>query len=175
MKILLLITCLFLSGCTTPAHTQLANKLMNSFTKQMNKENLFLLASGGSMMDDIQEISLDYGSYRILNIEEARMFFISKVEALLKEINESQKARPYLHNFPFTSRNVHLTISFYYPNGDWVDSPHIALVSLLNNKNKVAYVIYDKNLQRYETIYEETYEEALQIYNETIGCSAQRF
>lgn len=159
---------LFTSCVLDPPHVKAAHKIMNSFTKKMKKEGLSLFASGGSMMGDIQVISLDYETCKSVNIEQARMLFIKEAEALLYQINSDHEIHPYLHDYPFTSRNIFLTIAFCKTDGNFADPPNIAYVMLRTHKDLVCYSIYDEQTERLETVYEEPYEEALKIYNETI-------
>lgn len=158
------------SACVLdPPHVKAAQKIMNSFTKKMKKEGLILVGSGGSMMGDIQEINLDYETCQNVNVEQARMIFIKKTESLMYQINSDPEIRPYLHDYPFTSRNIFLEITFCKTDRDFVKPPNIAYVVLRTHKDLVSYSIYDDQTERLATVYEEPYEEALKIYNETIS------
>lgn len=163
------ILALFAQCCSESVHINAAHKVMNSFNKKMKKDKLHLFSSGGAMMDDIQQITLGYEAYKNLNVSDARILFIKKIEALLSEINSDLEIRPYLHDYPFTSRNIFFKISFCKDNGEFVDPPYIAYVSLINIKNRVYYSVYDQRTDMLKTVYEESYEEALKIYHETLG------
>lgn len=152
----------------TPAHVKAAHRLMNSFDKKMKTQGFRLSASGGAMMNDIQKIDLDYEICRYLDVSEARLLFVKHAEALLSQINNDSNIRPYLHNYPFTSKNIFLTFSFCKTNGDLVDPPYIAYVAMQTSKNKVRYLVNDEEKNKLKRVYEEPYDEALRIYKESL-------
>lgn len=160
---------IFLIACMpTLPHVRAAHKVMDSFTKKMKKEGLYLQGSGGAMMRDIQYITLGYEIVQKMTVEEARMLFISKAEALLDQINSDENIRPYLHDYPFTSKNIFFKITFCKPNGEFVDPPYPTYVVLFNHKDQIVYNIYDHQTERLETLYEESYQDALKIYHENM-------
>ena len=148
-----------------PPHVRAAYNVMESFTKKMKKEGFRSVGSGGAMMDDVQQISLDYEIYQKLDVCQARMLFLKEAEALLHDINCNLKIRPYLHDYPSTCKNIFLTISFVAPNQMFVEPPYIAYVGL--HKDKVVYSTFDKDAGKLVNIYEEPYEQALKIYKDT--------
>lgn len=134
----------------------------------MKKEGFNLSSSGGAMMGDIQQITLDYEICLNLNVEEARILFIKHAEALLFQINNDLEIRRYLHNYPFTSRNIFFKLTFSTANGAFVDPPYIAFVTLDTKRNFVRYLVHDIKNDSLKTVYEEPYDDALRIYHETL-------
>jgi hypothetical protein len=74
------------------------------------------------MAYDVEEISVKFVAYRKATIEEARALEVAMTEKLLKKINENEKIRPYLREYPFKPNRAHVSISFrkhdYSPNTD---------------------------------------------------------
>lgn len=162
--IYLLLILFFCTGCSCPVHVAAAHRVMNSFTKKMEREGFHLCSSGGAMMDDIKQITLDYEICQNVNVDEARIIFIKYAESLLEQVNSDIKIRPYLHNYPFTSENILFGISFCKPDGNFADPPYIADVLLQNKNNRVFYSVHNKQTELLDDVYSESYEEALNIY-----------
>lgn len=171
-SIFTLITIFFiiiLNACTpTPIHIQKAHDVMYSYSSKMRKLGFSPELSGGAMIDDIQKINLGYITNKNLNLEQARLTYIERAEDLLAQVNSNEEIRPYLRNYPFQSKNIFLSIVFEKPNGDYVDPPNIAYI-FNTTKGNVIYYIYDMQKEQIECIYEESYDEALRIYRETVG------
>lgn len=165
-NILLLIVLQALSACTpTPKYIVAINHLTSDFSKEVYQETgLKLAGSGGALMDDIKKVSLTFiGNYE-LEVPEVRILMVGLIEKLLLKINTDQSVRPYLHNFPFTRDNLMFHISFGFP--DFVRPPYIAFTLIV--KDKIYYdVKVDDNLPL-ETFYEESYEEAFRIYQNSV-------
>ena len=106
------------SGCTShqPTHSIQADKVVNSYLKDVKSENeLYLFGRGGGMIDDIKTISLTFLSYENKNIENVRLEIVQNVENLLIKINESIEVRPYLHEYPFTPNVIYFCIIYCFP------------------------------------------------------------
>lgn len=160
--VLILISCI---QCTNPPHIRAAHQIMSSYSTKMESEGFSLVGSGGAMMVDIQEITLDFEICENREISEVRLLFIQKAEELIYQVNSNQNIQQYLHDKPFTSKNISLGISFCKLDGKFVHAPYIAYVFLIPEKNRIFYSIYDEGNDRLKTIYDESYEEALTIYN----------
>lgn len=145
-------------------HAKESDRIVNSFVKELKKkENVSLFGYGGAFMKDVEEIDIDLSVYKFVDINEARKMLVSSVEDLLKKINSDSKIRPYLHNYPFTNKNLTFYLHFYDKNGKEVMPPHISSAGLMFGN-----IVYSlKNLKDpmlYDDIHQETYDEALKIY-----------
>lgn len=117
----------------------------------------------GAFQNDIEGISLDFHLQKNVNIEEARKLLVGSVEELLHRINNDVGIRPFLHNYPFTNNNLWFSIGFKDKNNKFVLPPNIAMASLI--LGKISYGLEDlKEPLLFDEIHEETYEEALKIY-----------
>lgn len=156
-----------LTGCTSPPHIIEADRIMDAFTEKMGKEGYQLFMSGGAMMDDIQKINLGYKIDKPLTIEDARFIIVNKTELLLNMVNNDSRIRPYLHTYPFTSKNIHFGIISVKEDGEFVDPPLIASAQTITNKDIISYCVNDADAGRLNNVHKESYQEALQIYKET--------
>ena len=113
-------------------------------------------------MHDIEKINLSLCTQKKLDLEQTRQLFISLIQNLLKKINSDTRIKPYLHNYPFTSKNLCLSLHFVDKKDDNVLPPYIGMVRLMFGK--VFYSLQSlKDEMLFEHIHEETYEEALKI------------
>lgn len=167
--IFLIITCLvLLQGCdNTPKYVQLADQLQTEFTKQVyQEEHLPCWMIGGSMMNDIQVMSLGFESYQKVNIDQARKLYVKLTQKFMDKINNNTEIRPYLHTYPFTPDNAKIKLMFSdIQTNKFVSKPYIA--SVMATRGKVFYDVYEPtNPKGLETIHSETYEEAFKIVNQ---------
>jgi len=122
---------------------------------------MYLIGTGGQMMDDIQMMAMSFEVCRPIDVSKARQLLISVIQKYLSKINNDEKIRPYLHQYPFTDKNIEIDF--------WIRNPDRSRVAL----NKIYYVSAIDGILRYyvddpekfsrKLVNEETYEEALQI------------
>ena len=154
------ILCLLLlaSGCGwgKPApyarHTQ---ALLESFGKEMEKEfGLVFQGCGGSMPNSVDEVEVLFEARRKGTIEDARALQIAGTEKLLQKINGEESLKPYLKESPFPADKVSLSISY-----SKFDDGSIALA--YKTGNKIFYYSYDTSSNSLQTLFSESYENAL--------------
>jgi len=121
------------------------------------------------MMDDIKNITLDYEICKNVDIDEARLLLVKYAEELLLSINLNEKARPYLHDYPFTYKNIKFSLTFVQPDMSFTQKPNITYVTINTSRDhRVDYCTFDQNARKLRTAYKEPYPEALRIYQETL-------
>lgn len=158
-----LLTCLF-SCKEEPKHIQEAYRVMKNFTNYMeNSEHFYLISSGGEMMNQINQISLTYEAQRHVDINEARKLFLLNSNKLLNLINKDNGIRSYLHSYPFAIKDARLKLIFCDKKGAFVPSEYIACVFCVHDK--VCYYNFDLTINNLKQVFEEPYEEALEIFN----------
>ncbi len=164
-------------------YTIYANQVISSFLFEMKQEFGFdCMGSGGSMPYNVRSFTILLSSEKKTTIEEARRFGIVGVQKLLKIINNHEKIRPYLNQYPFTAQDVNVTISFHDRRGRRrLKDGSISTVSYLSGKvvyrtaekriihsqgvicgetGKYLIPPEDKEKEELVTILRETYEEA---------------
>ncbi|MCP5506170.1 MAG: hypothetical protein H7A38_04740 [Chlamydiales bacterium] len=165
----------------------LVDEITSAFTQEMKqKYGLHCWASGGRMPYDVEELDLSFSIQGPFTIEEARRLEVQAITKLLDLVNQHEKIRPYLREYPFKSDRVCISISFPTQTGERPLDGSVA--SVLNARNKVIYKkaaivmtkphphtdIRDPNNPKTEmigggpkvkliTIKEEPYEDALNI------------
>lgn len=151
-----------------PYYVRKTNQLITSFAKEVaSTDHMHLSMNGGALYKDIKSIDMGFQSNRYVDVEQARLIYISLSQRFIAKMNSDLEIRPYLHNFPSTYKNVFLSICFMNSKNDFIGEPYIARVKEINGT--VFYSTYDG--QRLQSTYKEPYEEALRIYQE--HCQSQ--
>lgn len=127
--------------------------------KQLAKKyRMQVIGSGGGFMDTVNEVFISFELRRVLDKDEARCLIVDCVETMLKAYNEDEKIRPDLLNFPFTTKNIEISIYLSTPAGYDIYAPQISTVAVFTS-NEVSYITRDKKGNRVKTT--EPYAEAL--------------
>ena len=146
----------------SPRYVQLAHKITNKTAKTLEKEKgVILVGRGGQMMNDIQMMAMSFDLYHEMSLEEARELIIFSVEKYLQDINENKEIKPFLHDDPFTAKNVEIRIWIWNSNKSTLSSKGICYLSVL--KGKVSY--YSNESDPDTPMHRETYDEAIDIVN----------
>ncbi len=163
----MIVVMLFISLCSChrkkqPEYIVLTDKMTVEFSAEMLQEEKFYLTRyGGRLMDNIKGVSLGYHGKRHATLEEARELFIKYSEKLLQRINEDEKMRPFLNQYPFTENDIEFALSFVQKNNRPFADGSIAYASLI--RSKITYYRYEKEgKKRFIEIFEEPYQDALQ-------------
>jgi hypothetical protein len=126
------------------------------------KYKLQLYNVGASMVDDVEEVTVDFIFIGKVTIDQAREMFIECNEKLTQMMNEHEKIRPYLRDYPFSRKRVQFSIGFRDKYGIHNTDGSTALVFI----GKDDIIFYDSHApyaKQYSDLYQEPYEEALKI------------
>ncbi len=156
----------FLFGCSSswhslPDYEKIADDITEKTAQKLKeKKNLYLVGTGGRMMNDIQMMAMSFDYYQEVDLKKARELLVYAVNEYLLDINNNEGIRPYLHEFPFTAKNVEIRIWIWKPDRSKPLSEKIYYISAINGV--LSY--YIRGLEEYSrlAICKETYEEALQ-------------
>ncbi len=154
-------------GCSQAEdYPTLARQVRSQTANQLEKErDLFCVGTGGQMMGDIQAIELEFQYFHLVNLEESRELLVHAIRTFLKNINDNKELRPYLHNYPFTTKNIEITIWILQPDGHYPPQGDIKCIYLEDGTLKYELVAPEKFTPR-PVLHEETYEEALKVLAE---------
>lgn len=128
--------------------------------KLRDEKGLYLIGTGGQMMDDIQMMYMGFQYFKPINVESGRDLLVCSIQLYLNEINQNEKVNPYLHSYPFTVKNVEIRIWIRNPDGSKVSSDELRYISAIDGI--LSYYMDGTEEYSRETVHEETYEEALQ-------------
>jgi len=135
-------------------------KIVNQITQETAKKlrenkNLVLIGTGGQMMHEIEMLAMSFNYYHEVNLEQARELIVYAINKYLSDINNNQEIRPYLHEYPFTSKNVEIMIFVYGP--DRLELPPEKIYCITSRNGILRY--YTRS-DRDHPICKETYDEA---------------
>ena len=146
----------------TPEHIKVADRLAYEFVTQVAQDyDLHCYGSGGAMATEIKSITLFFWIAKDLNAEDFRELTVRLTETFLKKINQCENINLYLAKYPATYCNVDIIIKLNKKKPIPSDEVH----ECFKVKNKLRYCkYYDGNPKEdIETLYTESYEEALAI------------
>ena len=146
-------------------YLQYVNKITSHVAAQIEKEfDLACTSEGGSMPYNVASIYLGFDAKRRATLEEARLIHVRCTEMLLKAVNEDEKIRPFLAEYPFPSHRINISIGFL--GSEFLTSDGtIALTS--GAREKVFYKIRHPIENCIDSFYEEPYADALKIAQES--------
>ncbi len=144
---------------------QIAAKITNQVAKKLKKDQqLQCIGTGGTMMHEIEALSMSFIYYKEVDVKKARALLVTAVKEYLAAINTSEEIRPYLKNYPFTVKNVKVTISTLHPDGSTTDAGKILLFA--SNRDNLEFYLQEPETFRHPPFYAETYEKSLRIVEE---------
>ncbi len=162
----LILSCCEIPNHTSPRYVKLSDEVLYQTAQQLEKEkDLLAIGTGGQMMGDIQLARISFQYFHLVNLEESRELLTYAIQTFLKNINENKKIRPYLHTYPFTTKNIEVTIWIYQADGKYPPQGNIQCLELENGILKYELLAPTK-FADWPILHEETYEEALKILDE---------
>jgi uncharacterized protein YqgQ len=118
---------------------------------------------GGAKKDGIWLMALSFQRHGDpLNEEQSRKLIINCINDFLDAVNNDEQLKPFLKEYPFTVKNLDLTIYNYDKNQILYRFPYIAIVT--NIEDKIGFFTKDESVKcGYYTKKYETYDEAIAI------------
>lgn len=160
----------FFDDYVPPEYVRLIERNMKEFVKDsIEHYGVGCYGQGGAFMDAINEVDLHFVAFGPMNVDELRFLFLVLTEEYLHRVNSNIILRPYLKNYPFTSRNLAFGIRLVDLKGrsivnKGVETDLLSGVSLI--KGKLCYFFSNDEKVCLQDAYEEPYEEALAIVRE---------
>jgi hypothetical protein len=172
------------------AYLKYEDEIVKQFKKEMRKKyKLECWADGGSMPNKVEEIRVCFDLQKKAGIDLARELVVKAVERLTELVNNHEKIRPYLAEYPFPQKRIEIMISFQDKNGRKRRDGSVCKVLQVHNKLIYKTAVMKKEfwpgtvdardpkniikhpdrevwVERFEYIHEEPYEEALRIVQE---------
>ena len=168
MKYLILLLVIVLNGCAASydTHCKLADQLaMNFAMKLQASNNLTLSGYGGAMMGNVKVINLAFDTEECMNVDQIRRLIVHKAEELIYAMNSDMRIRPYLHDYPCTVKNIHLSIGYNKKGKTNSFYPHVSSAQIV--RGEILYLGFAEESDWFFTDPpSEKYEEALRIVQE---------
>lgn len=143
-------------------YADIAREIRGKIGKKLTKKHhMDLIGVGGGMMGSVYMIGLGFQIHHPMDRNEARERIVDCVEELLKAINENEEIRPFLRDYPFTTKNVQVSIYIDHPDGRPIFDPDIEIVSVFESNDITFCTVDQTNTMKYKNQYREPYQEAL--------------
>ncbi|MCH9626361.1 MAG: hypothetical protein S4CHLAM123_15580 [Chlamydiales bacterium] len=164
----ILVLLLFICGCSDSRSEcdKISGRILSQLAKQMRKENLRAVGSGGGCTTDkkINLVSMVFNYEKILDINTARSLIVKSAETLLNLISAHAEYENAFETFLNPIDIMYICIIGETPEGN--NSKEIGGLQLI--KGKIYYLIDNyKPFPREDgpllTVHEETFEEAKRI------------
>ena len=135
------------------------------------KYKMQLCGAGGGMPEGIVDmLALSFDLKKALTIDEVRPILVDCIDTYLNVVNTDKELKPYLKNYPFTPKNIEISIFFRAPNGKSINDPYLCVAGSLCGK-----LIYSTKAEGQKFGYKseviESYEDAVKILNEKKNTS----
>lgn len=137
-----------------------ADKITAEVKDKLRKRyNMSVVGITGGMIDCVNVLGLSFQIRGPLVKDVLRRMLIDCVEEFLTPINADEKLRPFLKNYPFTAKEIVISIFVDDKNGLELYDPEISVASAINGKLIFRTVDID-NPWGYKQCMEESYENA---------------
>lgn len=169
----------FFFGCSSFGqlsldYEKMAHEITEKTAKKLDEQKkLCLIGTGGGMMHDIQMMAMSFNYYQEIDLKTARELIICAINEYLLEINNNKEIRPYLHEYPFTAKNIEMRIWICEPDGSYPPLDKIYYVSAIDGI--LTYYLDLPETYSRRAICKETYEEALKLVSHDTGRLHEEF
>jgi len=138
-----------------PIYCQLSDRITEAFCKDMQKKyNLHCTANSGQFLYNVNSLHLTFTCIKNVSVADGRNIIVDAVQDLVKRVNGDPDIRPYLSHYPFSPKDICISISFYDPSYKRVPTDFLALI--VNTRNYIYYDKYQEN--RFFTVFYETFD-----------------
>src|SRR5262245_49222943 len=116
-----------------PPYEKLADEITLKTCEKLEVEKgLSLIGIGGRMMDNIKMMGICFELFHPIEVEEGRELLIFSMNEYLHDINNNEKIRSYLHEYPFTDKNIEIQIWIRNTDRSKVSVDQIYYISAIN-------------------------------------------
>lgn len=175
--VLYLILMALMSGCDvtefkvdyeSSPKLKLVNEIRSKVAAKLNKDfGLIPCGTGAQMMHQIEMLALCFDYRNLVDVQKGRQLVVTALNAFLSAINEDERIRPYLSNYPFEPKNIQIYIYLKNPDGKSVALGNFCVISSI--EGLLEFDVRDRSTNRLKTIYKETFEEAVE-QTKLCGC-----
>lgn len=161
MKYLMLVILFFITSCvgSSPEFSNY-HRVAGFANKQIRKEIPVTDDGPGAMIPEkIHAYSTIFHIHAPISIELARFYTLRMVEIVLENFNADPAIQEYLEVRPFTSKNV--SISIFSDSWGEYQAPESYTDFISFSFGKLSYHRYNRETDKFELLFSETYEEAL--------------
>ena len=135
LALLFITTSITTKETPTPEYIDYVVEIENAFIKEMEKRyGLSFTGSGGRMPYNVQKIEIIFSAFYPTTIEQAREIEVWGTKKILAMINQHEKLRPFLAEYPFTSKHIDISVAFLKDDGSRYTDGKVTYIFTANNK-----------------------------------------
>ncbi len=139
------------------------DEVIDEFIKIAQKEfGVIPYGTGGAMPFDVETISVHFKCLKKGTVEEGRKLMVLLTEKLTMLMNKHEKLRPYLREYPCTTKRADVYLNFCNENGKMNDDGSICSV-VVGKGNTIAYGTYTTGDRAIKNDIKEPFEQAAKI------------
>ena len=151
-------------------HVNKAREIVASTNKNFAKKGIYEYRKVYSYDSEIGEFDHYYiaTKYCITDIDEARTFFHTFLEEFLEPLNNDERLRPYLKNYPLTWENVDVDIIFVNEKEELFSVPYFSHIG--KQGPAIVYELYDPETKEARVfLAEDLIDQTFYTYSESEG------
>jgi hypothetical protein len=147
-----------------PVYEKYMNEIIKEFEKAACKEfGIEAIGSGGAAPGDVLSFDVSFWMRKKGTVEEARELIVKLKEKFRVIINNHEKIRPYLREYPISIKNARARISFPRQDKNGVFYNKSVVFASVGRGQKIYYSYEDPNENLLQDLFEESYEDAVKI------------
>jgi hypothetical protein len=157
-----------LSSCTQYydreyPHQLYADNVLNNFVleQQGADTNIEVYSTGGGIHEHIERMSVGFIYNKVMSIEELRVLFVKYNEWFRYRVNTQLKE--YLKSYPAPIHEFQIEVAVMNPMGKTVPHGLPCFAAIVQGFINYCTHDLDPELKKYDTLYVEPYEDALEI------------
>ena len=100
-------------GSNEPEYIRLSDKISDPFVAETKKKrDLDCVGYGGAFYTNVKAVNLTFETKKTITLPEVRRIFVEMSEDLIARYNANEAIRPFMDNYPFTLKNVRISLLF---------------------------------------------------------------
>lgn len=112
--------------------------LLADFANDLQEQyGLYRYSIGGNLMNGIQDIGATFDIYQFVTRDEGRQLLLEVSDKLLTTLNNNEKLRPFLKEYPFPASLLKINLRF--EQSKYASLPDIRIKNITLNENKITY------------------------------------
>lgn len=120
------------------AYEEELDALLSNFVDEVQEQyGLYVWAIGGNLTHGIESIGATFYVYQLVTQEEGRQLITEVADKLLTALNNNEKLRPYLKEYPFPASLLKLKLEF--KESRYFTFPNVRLIKIILDDNKITY------------------------------------
>lgn len=142
-------------------YIKMSDAIVSQYLKTIPRA-IEVVGIGGSYTGELRYVRTAFKIKAKVDPSQARNLIVPEVKKIMNLFDANKEIRPYLHNFPFTYRNVSYSLSFRDKRGEYYTDGSVAFACIF--KDGISYAVHNPITNQFEDILVESWDEAVKKY-----------